>query len=472
MDFTAGQYLQLGIALATGVVLFVIAYAAPARYIVTFLIVTVPFQLIASRYGSVNMVLIYLAGFAFALRGRMRVFPLLWAAALIFFAYALSLSQTLRATYLDHVLYLVAVGANFVLFYLVYNYFRESENPRVALNVLIWVAALVDAYCMLSLLVGFDRFALMGIQELSLGENIEGLQRLVGPFNAPGTNAEFLALQILLLGYVLLHEKRRRQRIILFSLLLATFAFLVATGSRGGFVALMGGALVFLFLFRSSLGTRALLGGALTVVGFGVVALAVTQFTEFNVLFDRLQGTEFEGIVPESRTRPFELAMERIPERWVIGHGPRIRLISEEERQIPNYVPFGGYPHNLYLFLLYTVGVVGLFAYLTFFVALLVRWAGVRNASSNDALLKGLPRLAIVLMLVFLASQFRIEFLRFLLTDYQNYVFALWGMLLAYSDNLRATKQRQHVTADSPEVRRILAPKRNNTLGARAQSDG
>jgi hypothetical protein len=83
---------------------------------------------------------------------------------------------------------------------------------------------------------------------------------------------------------------------------------------------------------------------------------------------------------------------------------------------------------------MYTVGVIGLIAYLVFFSLLLLRWKKAISANSEDKLLQGFPKLAIIMMLVFLISQYRIEFLRFILSDYQNYMFALWAMFLAFSD--------------------------------------
>jgi hypothetical protein len=113
----------------------------------------------------------------------------------------------------------------------------------------------------------------------------------------------------------------------------------------------------------------------------------------------------------------------------------------------------------LYLFLLYTVGILGLLAYLVFFTALLHRWWRDRNIVNDNPLLSGMPKLAIVLMAVFFVSQLRIEFLRDLLHDYQTYVYALWAMFLAFSDNLR---DERLPIANQTEVRsgRILAPKR------------
>jgi len=124
-------------------------------------------------------------------------------------------------------------------------------------------------------------------------------------------------------------------------------------------------------------------------------------------------------------------------------------------RRIPGYVPLGGNPHNLYLFLLYTVGVVGLIAYLVFFGAMYGRFWRAKRYRSDDAFLNGIPRLAIVLLLVFLVDQLKIEFLRFKLNDAQHYLFSLWAMLLAFSDLLvtKANARKSESITQMPKNR-------------------
>lgn len=390
----------------------------------------------------------YLIAAAFLVRGRIKRLPILWAFLLIMIAYLASMSQTLAATYFDHIIYLISITANILVFYIVYNFCIQEQDYKFPIRLFVWVAGIVAVFFTFSAVVGFDRFTFMGIDELSFEGNLERHQRLVGPFNAPGTNAEFLAIQILLLGYVLMHEHVRLRQIVLLGLLVANFAFLVGTGSRGGFVALVVGVILFAINFRKQLGGKLLVGMGFATLLLSVSAVMMVKFTEYNVMFDRLAATEFEGVVPDSRSWAFKIALERIPENPVLGHGPQIRLIQEENRQIRNYHPFGGYPHNLILFLLYTVGIIGLFAYLVFFFALFRRWWSSRNISTPDPLLNGIPRLGIVLILVFAASQMRIEFLRSLLHDYQNYLFALWAMLLALTDIARAKSRDAQLASE------------------------
>jgi O-antigen ligase len=430
MDLDTGHALQLGIALLFGIGLFAAVYALPERIILGILIVMIPFQPIMSRYGSLNMVLTYLVGAALLLKGRIKYYPLLMSVFFIFVAYFLSTSVALRATLKDHIFYLVAIGGNFVLFYMVYNYFRQSGDYRYAFKVMIWMNILVVLYGFIQLSVGFDKFAFMGISEFGFATQLEHKQRLVGTFGAAGVNAEYFALQILLVGYMIMHESRKHVKTLLLMLVATNFALQVATGSRGSFLSLMGGIVLFIWFFRKELGAIAIaritvFGGALFVAS----ALIMINYTDFNVLFERLGNTEFEGGVPDTRQGAFGAATERIPEAIVLGHGPRLKLIEEETRRIPGYIPLGSYPHNLVLFLLYTVGIVGLVAYVVFFAAMFMRFKDANKYQCDDAL-------------------------RFKLNDSQNYLFTLWAVMLAFSDILvnKAKKQKSEIRSNEPST--------------------
>jgi hypothetical protein len=52
----------------------------------------------------------------------------------------------------------------------------------------------------------------------------------------------------------------------------------------------------------------------------------------------------------------------------------------------------------------------------------------------NDSELATLPRVGLIVLVVFFVSQLRIEFLREALLDYQNYLFLLFAFFLATSD--------------------------------------
>lgn len=278
-----------------------------------------------------------------------------------------------------------------------------------------------------------------------MGGNLEDRGRLVGPFGPPGPNAGYFALSIILFGYALIHANSRMMRAVLIGLILGNFAFLVATGNRGGFLSLIVGGFAFLWIFRRDMGVlRALRLAVGGVFGGTVMAALIVVFTPYNVLFERLKETEFDGYAPESRSKAWEMAIEAIPDRLMLGHGPQMKLIDSADRYIPGYETIP-YPHNLYLFLLYSIGVIGLVVYLVWFAKLWVRWWGgryVRGPTLTDGMTDGMARIGLLFMFVFLFDQLKVEFLRLRLSDYQHYVFVVWAMVEAFAEHTRRAKQR------------------------------
>src|SRR5690606_749505 len=138
----------------------------------------------------------------------------------------------------------------------------------------------------------------------------------------------------------------------------ANLATLVGTGNRGAFLTMLGAFPLFLLTFRRELGTFrvvqiSVFGAALLVVA----SLIMVNYTSYGQLFQRLSELEVseEGI-PDTRQNTWPIALETIRQKPLLGHGPRLRLQDDEIVVYPGH-PAIPYPHNLYLFLLVTVGV-------------------------------------------------------------------------------------------------------------------
>jgi O-antigen ligase len=269
------------------------------------------------------------------------------------------------------------------------------------------------------------------VGEWTLGGNLERKGRLLGPFGPAGPNAGYLLLQVLILAFAMMRLRGTWLRAFIGLLIFGNLAMLVATGSRGGFLAMIFGALLFLAAFRRQLGGMRVLG--IVTIGSAVFALAaalIVIYTPFNTLFERLLGTEFEGVVPDSR-RGWFMIIERIPEKLMFGHGPRIVLENMSPRFLREV--YIGYPHNLYLFLLYSLGMTGFVAWMTWFSTLILHWMRAARFELAQAGASQWPRLGVVLLLTFLFDSMKIEFLRFQVLDYQHYQFTLWAMTAAFA---------------------------------------
>jgi hypothetical protein len=105
------------------------------------------------------------------------------------------------------------------------------------------------------------------------------------------------------------------------------------------------------------------------------------------------------------------------------------------------------------LYLLYTVGVVGMVAYLAFFGSIARRYWKNASWNSGDDISDGMAKLAVLVLALIAVDQLKIEFLRFLTVDYLQFIFALLAIYLGLGDS-RASTNRSTV----PAVREQTAP--------------
>ena len=93
MYLEGAQLLQLAGALLAGLIIFVAAYAAPLRVSVAILLIMIPFQPIATSYGSANVIMTYVLAGALLLNGRLKYAPMLGSILPVLFAFMITISQ-------------------------------------------------------------------------------------------------------------------------------------------------------------------------------------------------------------------------------------------------------------------------------------------------------------------------------------------------------------------------------------------
>lgn len=433
MLLTDSHYIQLIGALCAGVSFFVAIYLLPARYTYAAFTVLIPFQIIDSRFGSVNTVLAYMWFIAFVLIGRLRYLPLMGPMTLIVLLYALAFAVAPVPTMFDHGIYLFSFFTNFLLFVIAYNVTRENPDWRFFRNVIVACNILVVLYC-IAQVVAPQQMAIGGISEFALQRT--RANRLTGPFNATAATADYLVIMCLLLFYAYLVEGGARLRVLLISLVALNTSCILMTGNRGGFLLYFIGGASVVWGFRAQLGAartaRVVLVGICSIILASVIVLNTTRF---NVVFDRLSSTTFEsGVIPDTRTGSWSDAWEAILESPIKGHGPMLRLGAAGTRVAG--VPQILFPHSLPLYILYTTGIIGLVAFSIFFGALGRRLSrsALRPLGKIEHELAGIPRLNLIIFVTFIMSQLRIEILREGLFDFQQFIFLLLGSLLGFAD--------------------------------------
>jgi len=432
------QIVQLTIAAVLAVILFVFAYGLPQKVAAIGLIVLIPFQPIETQFATANVLLTFVVFIAMLMRREKVYLPLLPQILVLLFVFMVSTSQVYSPTFSYHAIYMFSLLSAILVFWLAYDLTLRFENLRSVVHVFIAINLLVLVYSAVQMWRGYDvPLTFFGFSEMSMEAARED-GRITGPFGGSGMLAEYFVTSIYLVLYQFLTTTQPRHRLGLGLLTIANIAFLISTASRGGFLTFVVAGGLFLWMFRKELGVARVAG----IVSGGVVALLlvgalIVNYTEFGGLYERLAETEVQEGIPDTRQRVWPAAWKEIQNHPVLGHGPRLRFPGEEDGQRYKGHVYIQYPHNLYLFLLFTVGVVGLLAFLAFFLTPLRRCWQVGHQWGVDPYAAGLAKTGVVVVAAILIDQMKVEFLRINMTDYWHYIFALLGMLVAVCDRGR-----------------------------------
>jgi O-antigen ligase len=446
MYLETSQLVHLAAALVATTVIFVAAYAAPFRVSVGILLALIPFQPIETSYGSANVLMTYVLAAALILRGRLRHMPTVWPMLAVLFAYLISVTQLPRAMYVSHGVEIVLLVSGFLVYVLAYNMAREAESPRFIVNLLVLMNLASVVYCLLQFTAApGESLALFGIQELSTNRTRGGGDaRLVGPFSEAGITAAYLMSMTLIVIYEALYSRRWR-RAWLVGLASLNVAIIIATANRGSFLVLLASVPVFLYLFRAELGFARVVQILIASTALlAAMTAAIVTYTDYGQMPSRLETTtELEDGLPRTRAGVWPVAWESISEKPLLGHGPK--LVQEAEQKRRSIHPeqlISPYPHNLYLYLLLTVGVLGTGCMLFFLLHIAWRiYHGARYGVFSTAYEKGWVLIGTLIVATFLVDELKIEFLRTGTVDYAHFVFALFGIFLGWADNARSMER-------------------------------
>jgi O-antigen ligase len=196
-------------------------------------------------------------------------------------------------------------------------------------------------------------------QKLGEGEfshRVQGL-RVGGAFESHGMLSDFGTQLILFMVFYALRARNPAEKAFwLFSTGMTVIAIL-ATANRGATAGFALALLLTLSFFRRRIGTaRVFLFAAVAVVAVVATDTFLTEHTVAVSVLDRFEHTEFEGVVPDTRTMTWKPALLGGLEKPFFGHGPFYDTgIGLTKRY---------WPHNGYLYYFYTLGIVGLGAFL------------------------------------------------------------------------------------------------------------
>ena len=128
MYLNSAQLFQLAGALLAGIFIFVAAYAAPLRIAAAILLIMIPFQPVATSYGTANTIMTYVIAGALIVNGRLKYLPIMAGVLAVVFAYLISISQLPRSLYTLHGIEVISLVAAFLVFIIAYNMARETPD--------------------------------------------------------------------------------------------------------------------------------------------------------------------------------------------------------------------------------------------------------------------------------------------------------------------------------------------------------
>jgi O-antigen ligase len=426
---------QLAWGIVSIVLIYLVASGSKRKFAIGVVLALIPFQIVDTRFASSSVLMAYALAIVLLIDGgfKLRMIPTLSAVAL---AYLISLSQASREIFLWHVVFVFQFFSCLIVFLLAYNYARLVRSDRSIVDLLLLMNVLCIGYCGLQLIAGpGNQFVPFGVEAFAFNINrTPGDPRLVGPFDNPGSTSGYFVLAILVCAVELIYATGRR-RIFVQGLSVLNLMCIVATGNRAAFVVMVLMFPAMLFVFRNELGVRRTLqyvaGGAAVLVIASVVAI---NYTSFGTMYERMgRITETENGVPSTRALTWPVAIEKIRHHPWLGEGPFFVYPEAAEKLGWLRTAYDNYPHSLYLYLLRTVGIVGLVAVLWFFGRVWFTLYRTRKRALTPYR-SGLIRLGLLLIPAFLIAQITLEFNRPSTMDYAQFIFALMGLLIGLGD--------------------------------------
>ncbi|MFH1277018.1 MAG: O-antigen ligase family protein [Candidatus Eisenbacteria bacterium] len=317
-----------------------------------------------------------------------------------------------------------------LIFYLVINLIRTTRDIHFILNTLVLSFGFVAVIAMVDIwmpqhasIFNFLRSRSLDMRRMTMGAGI----RVGSVFGDYELFAEYLAIYIPILLVRVLNEKIVLKQFLWLPMLGGAIMLLLATATRGAFLALIAGVLYLIWIARHIINYQKLLPLLIATFGlFYASAIILNQYTETASLFARLGETKFVKGMPDTRARRWTEAWNEIQDSPWIGHGPYY-FVGVDEKNVNRL-----YPHSNFLFFSYLVGIPG---------ALVFHWmlisAGLRGYKAARRYARQRTELAYTVVLlssilvIFFVDEIKISFMRY--DNTQHFTWTILALLLSVS---------------------------------------
>jgi len=292
-----------------------------------------------------------------------------------------------------------------------------------------------------------------------LGMRIEGM-RAVGSVGSHSLVGDYVSMSLFFVALHFLRARNPIENLFWAAVFLLSFMAVMATANRGAFVALVIGIGYSFWVFRRFLGVgRVMILVGAVVALFVVGEMMMRQYTHAASITQRVMATQFEGVVPDNRGGAWLPALSRSMEHIFVGHGPWYDTGVGLEAK--------AWPHNAYIFNLYTLGLLGLSA------MLLVRYRvfkicfdGVRKfpPGRGQGLASTTMGILHILLVMHLLHMGRTDFERPGDSIYIFFVWMLFGLIVATA---RIQEEAARLRNSTSESLRSAGGRRESALRGR-----
>jgi len=413
------------------------------------LVLTVPFPR-GTVFGNTNVALILILLMLWLLRVTLRLSapprrtPLDIPIVGMLIAYVVSFNNIASAQDLSPALQnMQLLVACVLMFYIIVGSLRTEQDLQrfhvfqaVSLLSICLVALYELSHPGRSFIPGWINFPEVQGQTLNLKN-----YRVGGPFLDFELLAEFSAINLLLVVFLLARARSKTRVFVFGGLFLLCVFILFATVTRGAIVSLAAAVGYLVWIVRRRVRLVPLAAGLIAVaLLFVVMNFYVANYTHSGDMIARLVSSQFVGVVPEARVEAWAGAWERFLQHPIIGHGPYYSQMTGTR------VWF--WPHNGYLFMANITGLVGL----GFFLWLLGRlwWISrpVVDTLRHPGYAASFLTVAHAQLVVFLVDETKIDFLRNPI--YQFEVWILFASIAATHLIVRDQRRAAPLSAPRP----------------------
>jgi hypothetical protein len=209
---------------------------------------------------------------------------------------------------------------------------------------------------------------------------------------------------------------------------LLAFFNMIGTANRGAFLSLTFAILYFFYLYRKRIPMVKMVGIVAVFIGsLFAVEFILGKYTYIASVTDRFTNTTFKGGVPDTRQGVWEPALRKSFDHIFIGHGP---VFEYGKGDTPDY-----WPHNAYIFYLYTVGLLGLSAFIAIAYKIIRMTLLFKDKAVWGTPLSSLMSIFHVQFVIFLILQLRSDHQRDHMYPYMIWI--IFGLIVSAANLIR-----------------------------------